>query len=143
MTNLKSFTSWEKARIHIYKTKDGKYIYAISHYNMHFGDIFSRFQIDDVNTTDVKCKYTGNILDFQVNNNLCGEREFEKGSMFYEYVVKPLGLDITNVPCQGADGWQKMYNSRHWFEIELAKVGGIKVNDGRTNAIQFPEGFKY
>ena len=41
----------------------------------------------------VKNKYDGRLLHFDCCNSLIGERRFEKGSIVYEFLLKPLHLE--------------------------------------------------
>ena len=91
--NLKYFETWEGQKLEVF-TKDGEpTIRMVTEYNPHYGDLVVAFQIGEKQSdTGVKCRYTGKPLLLQEQNCLCGEREFENGSITYEFLYKPLGL---------------------------------------------------
>jgi hypothetical protein len=65
----------------------------IEEYNNHYGYFVRQFMVNENTKTDVKSKYGINeYLNFAGCDSLLGEREFEMGSIFFEYFLKPLGV---------------------------------------------------
>jgi hypothetical protein len=126
MKDLRHYKEW--GGIRCYRWKKGKTrIYLLTEYNSVYGELVSRFQIGELSTTNVKCKFTGNLLEFQECDSLCGERAFEKGSIIYEYLYLTLGLSDEGVPASGKDGWNKHYCNYYFIRKQLLSKGFIEV----------------
>lgn len=82
--------------LHIYfKYKGNEYICMDSGSNNPFYAPHIRaFEINGNDKTDVKCKFTGDLLRFAEYNSSIGEREFKNGSITYEYLFEPLGIEM-------------------------------------------------
>ena len=92
--NLKYFRSWEKQQLVVFEKEDQR-VYLVVEYNQFYGELITAFQIGDKShDTGVESRYTGNTLLCQESGSLCGVREFEKGSIIYEFLCKPLGIEV-------------------------------------------------
>jgi hypothetical protein len=93
--NLKNFTSWEHQNLDIFKKDGEKTIRMVTEWNQCYGELIKSFQFgDESGDTGVKCRYTGNMLKLMEQDSLCGEREFENGSITYEFLYKPCGFPM-------------------------------------------------
>ena len=117
---LKDFPSWEKQRMHEFQTHLG-IVRVVVEYNSAYGDLITAFEINGTCTSPVRCKYTGKLLNFHCSGSLCGERSFEKGSIIYEFLLKPLGIDIEGYPAICKDGWDVLYSHYYTFKERLEK----------------------
>lgn len=69
--------------------------YAMAFQPDWYGEHVRQFAIDGKMDTDVEDKYSqGQKITFCESNSLCGVRAFEQGSIVYEYLLKPLGLEL-------------------------------------------------
>lgn len=98
MSNLKNFNSWEKQQL-VTLRKGEEVVYLVLEYNQFYGDLITRFQIGPNphrTTVLIGTKYCGSKQDFLAcaeQNGLIGERPFENGSVTWEFLWKPLGLE--------------------------------------------------
>ena len=98
MENLKTFKSWEKQSL-VTLCKDADVIYLVLEFNEFYGDLITRFQIGDTpHNTNVLigidyCGSTQEFLDCAEHNGRVRERSFENGSVTWEFLWKPLGLE--------------------------------------------------
>lgn len=122
MNHLKS---WEKGTY--YHARRGKELIILAtNYNSSYGDLIVAFQIGENRFTDVKNKYLNEtLIKFNESSSLCGEREFENGSITYEYLYKPLGLSVENVPATGFEGWNKIYTSFFSVQKQMQDMGWV------------------
>ena len=92
--NLKHFESWEKQCLKKFRTPLG-IVYVVVEWNQHYGDLITAFQIGDQRgDTGVENRYTGDPVKFMMNEGRLGVRSFEKNSLGYEFLLKPLGLEL-------------------------------------------------
>ena len=103
----------------------GKVVYYITKHSTIYGSLITAWQFDgtDGNTT-VKCKYTGKLLDCQTNNGLLGERDFERESIVYEFLYKPLGIEVGEDELPTAGVQIKLWSSAAFFEKKIEENGG-------------------
>ena len=66
--------------------------YDIAFENNYYGVGIRQFMINGEFDTGVKSKYESVTVNFDCSNSLLGVREFENGSIAYEFLKKPLGL---------------------------------------------------
>lgn len=117
--NLKFFESWEKQQLVTF-TKGKETIYLVVEYNVHYGDLITRFQIGEKESdTGVTIKGAGIPCKFSESNNLIGERPFEQGSITYEFLYKPLGLSIPEKKICGETAFSLLES----FAKEALKAG--------------------
>lgn len=118
----------DKMGIAHFLLKDGTKISMTINYNPHYGDLISRFQINDKTHTDVKDKYSkDSFLPFQACDNLLGERPFENNSIVYEYLLKPLGIDTKDYPKFGWNGENINYTSFYHFKLAMLNMGAVQL----------------
>jgi len=127
-TNLKYFNVWEKQGLAKFIAPNGQEIYLVTEHNPSYGYLIKRFQIDSTNETEVKNKcLPDRFIRFAESGSLCGEREFEKGSITYEYLLKPFGIDVEGYPATGKDGWDVLHTSYYTFKQRFLALGGKVV----------------
>lgn len=113
----------ESMAIYHFQLKDGTKISVITDYNRFYGELISRFQIDNKTETEVDCIYPElGKIQFEESSNLIGVRPFEKNSITYEYLLKPLGIDTTNYPATGKDRWKILYTSFSEFRMAMNRM---------------------
>ena len=117
----------EKVSIAHFLLKDGTKISVITNYNYAYGDLIKSFQINDKFETEVKDKYFDRFIPFDECCNLGGERGFENGSIAYEYLLKPLGIDTKDYPRSGKDGWDIHYSSFYHFKVAMINMGAVQL----------------
>lgn len=117
-TTLAGFKSWEKQRLHEYKTPTG-IVRVVVEYNPHHGDLIRFFEIGGTTVSTVRCRHTGKLLQFDASNSLIGERDFENGSIVYEFLLKPLGIDTNNHQVHTCCG--VMYSSFYEFDQQMKR----------------------
>ena len=120
--SIKHLRSWEKGEFWHAK-KGGRLVVLATNFNPAYGDLITKFEIDGVGETPVKSKYSDSVLSFSESNSLCGEREFENGSITFEFLYKPLGLSLEGVKTVGLDGWQKIYTIFHFTRRRMEEKG--------------------
>ena len=128
--NLASFEPWEKMQLEVF-VKDGcDTVRMVTEYNQHYGDLVTAFQIgEDSHDTGVQDKYIPeHVIILQESSSLCGVREFEDGSITYEFLWKPLGLDISMVyrrpyHDEGKAYWTQFYH----LKKAMQKAGYTQV----------------
>lgn len=115
--NLRDFQSWEKAWLRVFE-KEGLRVYVVCQYNPFYGDLVTSFQIgEDPEHTGVQDKFIPEwVIEFTESSSLCGVREFERGSITYEFLWKPLGLDPDNPPVHKISGWDPLFTG--FYEIK-------------------------
>lgn len=110
--------SWSGQTIRHIPTSPIGEIYVLSEYNPNYGELVRSFQINGNNLTNVKSKYShvgekvGEdwIITFDASNGLLGERRFEGDSIVYEFLFKPLGIEMTPF-----GSWMKLCT---WHEMQ-------------------------
>jgi len=109
---------WHGSALHIYfKYKGKEYVCNDSGGNNPFyASTVRMFAIDGNNKTDVKCKFTNKLLTFGEYNSSCGKREFKNGSITYEYLFEPLGIEMVDNLCYMVDlrKWLENKNIKHY-----------------------------
>jgi hypothetical protein len=113
MKTLKNFRSWEKQHLHEYRTPSGP-VRVITEHNQAYGDIITRFEIGGTTVCPVLSRYTGNPMEFSESNNRIGEREFERGSMTWEFLFKPLGFEPTGRVVTAFYPFDQFMRSKGW-----------------------------
>lgn len=133
--DLARFEEWERQRLEHLTGPKGEEIYLVTEYNQHYGELITRFQIDKNRLTTVEDKhFPGRMLPCSPSNGLGGVRLFERDSLTFEFLYKPLNLlvDPAIVPSTGAGtdpvtklgGWDKMYTDFYFFRKTLEEAGG-------------------
>jgi hypothetical protein len=93
-TTLKHFQNWEKQQMHEYHTPLGE-VRVLVEYNQHYGYLITQFEIGGTIVSSVRNKYIPDSnLFFSESNSRIGDREFENGSMTYEFLLKPLEVPV-------------------------------------------------
>lgn len=114
MSNLKDFRDWEKVQLHRFQ-RDDERVYLAVGYNDCYGKYIVRFQIgDEAHATTVRDKHLRGFIACSEHGGLSSERPFERGSVTYEFLYKPLGLSDKGVPSTGFKGCHKLF-SDYWF----------------------------
>lgn len=72
--------------------KDGHDFTILWEWNSFYGDICRQWIVDGNDDSGVRSRGGGSTLMFDCSNSLIGERSFEKNSITFETLVKPLGL---------------------------------------------------
>ena len=89
--SLKNFVCGPKQTLVRFEFKN-KIVYIVTEFSL-YGDLIRKWEIDKVNFSNVKMKGLPDyFLPFDHANSLIGERAFEKNSITFEFLVKPLGL---------------------------------------------------
>ena len=124
--NIRQYPSWEKAWLRVFE-KGSEHVYVILNENPFYGDLIVRFQIGET------AAHTGVLyetpvpgyqyVEFQENASLCGARAFERGSITYEFLWKPLGLDPDNPPVHKVAGWDPLFTGFREFSERMAEKG--------------------
>ncbi len=85
-----------------------------------YGQLIRQFAINGKVESPVEDKYMiGEKVNFAECNSLCGVRDFEQGSISYEFLLKPLGLPKLSY----AGGYQSV-----WYEslfVDFCKKNSI------------------
>jgi hypothetical protein len=133
--DLSEFLEGEKQRLEKLHGPKGEVIYVVTEYNVHYGDLMTRFQIDGNRLTTVEDRcWPGKMVWCNACNGLGGVRPFERNDLTYEFLYKPLDLivDPATVPSTGAGtdpetrrgGWDKLYVDFYFFCQTLLRAGG-------------------
>ena len=95
LDNLCDFESWEYQRLVAFEKEGELDIRMVIESNCHSGDFIKVFQIGDkIGDTGVKDIYSRKTLRLFEQNSLLGEREFKNGSITYEFLLEPLGIEL-------------------------------------------------
>ena len=96
--NRRFFPAWEKQQKAVYE-KNGNHVYLVLETNPHYGELIIYFQIGELpKATTVLHKLIPNhYCECTEQDSLCGVRQFENDSITYEFLWKPLGLNLSSV----------------------------------------------
>jgi len=124
--NLVDFNPWEKMGLEMFTKKGCDTVRMVTEFNSYYGELVTAFQIgEEQHDTGVDNKYIpGHTIILQESNSLCGVREFEKKSITYEFLWKPLGLDPSLVKRRPYLGGSEAFWT-HFYSISnaLRKIG--------------------
>ena len=125
MENLKTFKSWVKQNL-VTLRKGDQVVYLVLEWNQFYGELITRFQIGDKpHKTSVLINPKYDIkpvfLDCAAHNGLIGERPFENGSLTWEFLWKPLGLEKPEQ--KGNPACCPRYTAYHDFFAVAEKAG--------------------
>ena len=135
MENLKYFKSWLKQNL-VTLRKGDQVVYLVLEWNQFYGDLITRFQIGDKpHKTSVLIgqNYCGSnpvFLDCAEQNGLIGERPFENGSVTWEFLWKPLGLEKPEP--KGNPACYPKYTTYHDFFAVAEKSGWGRTGNSHT-----------
>jgi hypothetical protein len=127
--NLKDFRSWEKQSLNTF-VKDGQPTIRMVEECSHYGPMITWFQIgEEEGTTGVPMLESKDyFLGLSESNNRIGNREFENGSVTYEFLWKPLGLSVPDEELEAFSKSRIKYTDL-WLVKKLLKAKGYSQVD--------------